>query len=60
MPYPSHFLGAGNSPLSTSANFGGTAAVVGAGTTAADATLFNASFIVVTGASNSGIKLPPT
>jgi hypothetical protein len=61
MPVPSHFLGAGNSPLSTGAVFGGGATVTGAGTTAADATaITTGSLITLAGASNTGVKLPPT
>ncbi len=61
MPVPSHFLGAGNSPLSTNAVFGGAGAVTGAGTTATDAAaITSGTLVTLAGANNSGVKLPPT
>ncbi len=61
MPRPSNVMGAGNSPLTALAIFGEPTPVVGAGTTAADATaITGGSLVTLTGVGNSGVKLPPT
>ncbi len=61
MPFPSHFLAAGNSPQSVNSNFGGGATgLLATGSTAADALQLSNTFNTFTTASAGGAKLQPT
>lgn len=62
MPFPSHFMSAGNSPRSAQTCMGGGAVgLVAAGSTIADALQLSASWnTITTSSASTGVILPPT
>lgn len=61
MPFPSHVLASGNSPMATrSISGGGATALVAAGTTQTDALQLSTTFnAITTSSASTGVKLPP-